>query len=61
MKKYGKMILLSIGVVAFLASCQCKTCKRDSEVSITVCKDNATDDEYNQLIGGYQLGGYSCD
>jgi hypothetical protein len=60
MKKYGKLILLSIGVVAFLASCQCKTCTRTAEPTYTVCKDQGTDQEYNDLIDFYVAAGYDC-
>jgi hypothetical protein len=60
MKKYGKIILLSIGVVTFLASCQCKTCKREGDPSQTFCKDQGSQSTYDNTIQNYQNAGYTC-
>lgn len=60
MKKYGKLILLSLGVVAFLASCQCKTCKKTGEISFQYCKDNGSQTDYDYLISTAQNAGYTC-
>lgn len=58
--KYVKFILLSIGVTAFLASCQCKTCTKTGEPTYTFCKDEGTDEEYNDYVDFWVAGGYEC-
>ena len=60
MKKYGKIILLSIGMIAFLASCQCKTCKKTGELSFTFCKDQGSQTTYDNTWTAYQNAGYTC-
>jgi len=60
MKKYSKLIILAVGMVAFLASCQCKTCKRDGDPSVQVCKDGGSEQEYNNSIDNLVAGGYDC-
>ena len=42
MKKYMKLIALTLGMVGLLASCDCKTCKKDSEISELVLFDHST-------------------
>lgn len=60
MKKYGKFILLSIGVIGFLASCQCKTCTKTAEPTYTICKDQGSEDEYDNMVDAAVSGGYEC-
>ncbi len=60
MKKYGKLILLSLGVVAFLASCQCKTCTRQGDPSQQFCKDGGSETDYNNTISAFENAGYTC-
>ena len=60
MKKYTKILFLGIGITALLASCDCKTCKKESEISVTVCKDKGTQDDYNNTISAYENFGYTC-
>jgi hypothetical protein len=61
MKKYTKIIFLTLGIGLFLASCQCKTCSKSGENDVKVCRDNyQNDDDYNQSLGAYQLNGYTC-
>ncbi len=50
-------MLLSI----VLVSCECKVCRKSGENDVKVCRDNYnSQDEYNQALGWYQLGEYSC-
>ncbi len=58
--KYVKFILLTVGVAGFLASCQCKTCTRTAEPTYTVCRDEGTEQEYNDAIDGFVSGGWDC-
>ncbi len=61
MRKYAKTILLTLGIGLFLVSCQCKTCTKAGENDVKVCRDNySSEDDYNEALGFYQLGGYSC-
>lgn len=61
MKTYAKIIIMLLGISTVLMSCQCKVCKKSSENDVQVCRDNYnSDDEYNQALGWYQLGEYSC-
>jgi hypothetical protein len=60
MKKYIKFLALSVGVVAFLASCQCKTCKKESEISVQVCKGDGSQTDYDNYVSAAQNAGYTC-
>jgi len=61
MKTYLKLIILACGMTAFLASCDtCKTCKKDSEVSVQVCKGGASQTDMDNSIANYQNNGYTC-
>lgn len=61
MKRNLTLILLAVGFTAFLASCQCKTCKRSNDPSVQICKGDGTEDEYNNAIDYYvNFGGYDC-
>jgi hypothetical protein len=60
MKKYAKFILLSMGVVAFMASCQCKTCKKTGELQYTFCKDQGSQVNYDNTVAAYENAGYTC-
>jgi hypothetical protein len=61
MKAYIKIIILTLGIGTFLASCECKVCKKEGENDVKVCRDNYdTQEDYNQALGWYQLGGFSC-
>ena len=61
MKTYFKLIIVALGMTALLASCDtCKTCKKESEVSVTVCKGGASQDTYDNQVTAYQNGGYTC-
>jgi hypothetical protein len=58
--KYVKLILLTFGVGAFLASCQCKTCKKDGELSYTYCKDGGSQQDYDNYVANAQNFGWTC-
>lgn len=60
MKKYTKFVLLTLGLVGFLASCQCKTCTKTAEPTYTVCRDQGTEQEYNDQIDYFVFVGYDC-
>lgn len=60
MKKNIRFIILAIGLTGFLASCQCKTCKKTGDPSIQICKGDGTDEEYNNAIDGAVGIGYDC-
>jgi hypothetical protein len=61
MKQYIKWLFPVLGTIIFLASCQCKTCTKEGENDVRVCRDNyETEDDYNQALGWYQLSEYSC-
>jgi hypothetical protein len=60
MKKYMNFIFVMGGLMFFLASCQCKTCTKDSEISIQVCKDDVSEQEYNDAVSNLESGGYAC-
>ncbi len=61
MKISLKIFLVVIGMAGFLASCRCKVCTKEGENDVRVCRDNyETEDDYNQALGWYQLGEYSC-
>ncbi len=60
MKKYTKFVLLTLGLAGFLASCQCKTCSKAGEPTYTFCKDEGTEEEYNDLVDAWVAGGYEC-
>jgi len=60
MKKSLKFILIAAGFTAFLASCQCKTCRRAADPSIQVCKGDGTEEEYNNQIDYLVAVNYDC-
>ncbi len=60
MKKYGKILIIALGVTAFLASCQCKQCTKDSEISVTICLDTGSQAEYDNLVAYYEAYNYTC-
>jgi len=60
MKKFGTMILIAVGFTALLASCQCKTCRKDGEPSYQFCKDGGTEEEYNNQIDAAVFAGFEC-
>jgi hypothetical protein len=60
MNKHIKFIFLLGGLLVFLVSCECKTCTKESEVSIRVCRDDVSEDEYNNAISNLESGGYTC-
>lgn len=62
MKTYIKIIILTLGIGTILTSCECKTCRKEGENDVRVCRDNYdSEDEYNQALGWYQLAEYSCE
>ena len=60
MKKYGKLILLSFGVVAFLTSCECKTCTKSGDSSQQICKEGGSQADYDNAINCAEAIGYTC-
>jgi len=61
MKKYAKFLIFSMLLSIVLVSCECKVCRKSGENDVKVCRDNYnSQDEYNQALGWYQLGEYSC-
>jgi hypothetical protein len=61
MKKHVHVIVFMLGFAGFLTACQCKTCTKSGENDVRVCRDNyETEEDYNDALGVYQLGGYSC-
>lgn len=59
MKKYLNYIFL-LAFVALLASCDCKTCTKESEVSIQICRGDVSETEYNDAIAAQEANGYTC-
>jgi hypothetical protein len=60
MKAFLKIFILTIGVGGFLTSCDCKTCKKESEISVQVCKDGGSQDEYDNTIQYYEALNFTC-
>jgi hypothetical protein len=60
MKKYVKFILLSMGVVAFMASCQCKNCKKDGQLTYNLCKDGGSQQDYDNDVAFLENSGWTC-
>lgn len=60
MRNYIKLFILGFGIVTFLVSCMCKTCKKEHEVTATVCLDGGTTTSYDNAIYYYQVLGYTC-
>ncbi len=63
MKTYAKiksfLVILCMGCL--LVACECKVCTKPGENDVRVCRDNyATQEDYNQALGWYQLSEYSC-
>ena len=60
MKTYTKLLILVVGTAAFLASCQCRTCTKDSKPSQQFCKDGGSQTDYDNTIAAYESAGYKC-
>ncbi len=61
MKKYIGILICSIGMIGFLSSCECKTCKKDNEPIYTICKDQGSQENYDNTIIFLEAGGFNCE
>lgn len=60
MKKGIKIFIVLVGLGSFLASCQCKTCKRSNDPSLQICRGDGTEQEYNDAVDAAVFVGYEC-
>jgi hypothetical protein len=49
-----------MGVVAFMASCQCKNCKKDGQLTYNLCKDGGSQQDYDNDVAFLENSGWTC-
>jgi hypothetical protein len=61
MQKYIGVLVLALGMAFMLNSCQCRTCKKSNEPNYTVCKNQGSQQDYDNTIAFLEAGGFQCD